>query len=216
MIKEGQDARTFMKETLAVSLSGLVTLPTDLVTLRLQTQGCERVYKGVGDAFVRIAKEEGIRAFGKGGTSRLASSLLYTPLTNAFGGVSKKAVAMLHLQKIEDEEEMTPQHALEAVISALFVSTILTIPENITVKLQFQREALGQGVYRGPLDCMSKVFNREGATGLFRGWSSVLLRDVAIHPVLVGGFLATKPMVERRTRLPRRLSSCMVSPLQSA
>ncbi|KAG1692682.1 hypothetical protein DVH05_025160 [Phytophthora capsici] len=124
MAQNSQDAHIELKETLTFGLLGLVTLPTHLITLRLQTQGCERAYKSIGDAFIRIAKEEGIRAFAKGGTSTLASNLLYTPLTNGFGGVSKKAVAMLHLQKMDEVEDLTPQGVLESNTAALFVSTV--------------------------------------------------------------------------------------------
>eukprot|EP00644_Phytophthora_capsici_P014123 jgi/Phyca11/13271/fgenesh1_pg.PHYCAscaffold_3_\ len=58
MAQNSQDAHIELKETLTFGLLGLVTLPTHLITLRLQTQGCERAYKSIGDAFIRIAKEE--------------------------------------------------------------------------------------------------------------------------------------------------------------
>ncbi|KAL3666086.1 hypothetical protein V7S43_008877 [Phytophthora oleae] len=192
-----------MNETLATVLCypcyAYAGLPYDVVKLRLQTQGRVREYKGVTDALVRIARNEGIRSLGKGGTPHLAGWLLYTPLTSAFGRVSKKTVTMLQLQKAGREDGMTLEAALEASVTALAVSTATTVPENIACKLQFQRAPLGQegAVYRGPLDCITKVFKLEGIPGLFRGYSSVLLRDVPATPIIVGVFHATTPITER-------------------
>ncbi|OWZ00223.1 Mitochondrial Carrier (MC) protein [Phytophthora megakarya] len=189
------------------SLTGLMSmscyayagLPHNVVKLRLQTQGGDRVYryKGVTDALVRIVKEEGIRGLGKGGTPNLACCLLSNPVENAVDGVSKNAVATLQLRKVERDDGMTLQAALEASFISIFVSTVSTVFENITSKLQFQRQPLAQRDYRGPLDCISKVFKREGMTGLFRGYSSVLLRDVPATPIFIGLYHAISPIRER-------------------
>ncbi|KAG1692681.1 hypothetical protein DVH05_025159 [Phytophthora capsici] len=174
-------------------------LPYDVVKLRLQTQGRVREYKGVTDALVRIARNEGIRSLGKGGTPHLAGFLVYTPLTSAFGRVSNKAVTMLQLQNADRDDEMSMKAALEASLTTLAVSTITVVPENITCKLQFQRTPLDQegAVYRGPLDCVTKILRLEGVTGLFRGYSSILLRDVPATPVIFGVYHATTPVMER-------------------
>ncbi|OWY91707.1 Mitochondrial Carrier (MC) protein [Phytophthora megakarya] len=168
-------------------------LPHNVVKLRLQTQGGDRVYryKGVMDALVRIVKEEGIRGLGKGGTPNLACCVLSNPVGNAVDGVSKNVVATLRLQKVERDDGMTLQAALEASIISIFVSM------NIASKLQFQRQPLVQRVYRGPLDCISKVLKREGMTGLFRGYSSVLLRDVPATPIVIGLYHVIAPIHER-------------------
>lgn len=123
-----RDTLAAMNDTVAQTLSmccyTYVGLPFDVVKLRMQTQGRERVYKGVTDALVRIAKEEGIPALWKGGTPRLAGHLLLNPVTSAVGGVSKKTVTMLQLKKIDREDGMTLQSALEACVTAFFVSTV--------------------------------------------------------------------------------------------
>ncbi|GMF13863.1 unnamed protein product [Phytophthora lilii] len=41
--------------------------------------------------------------------------------------------------------------------------------------------------FRGPLQCMAKILEREGVKGLFRGYSTMLLRDVSGSVVAVGG-----------------------------
>ncbi|ETN02415.1 hypothetical protein F442_16978 [Phytophthora nicotianae P10297] len=185
-----------MNETLSEALLlGCYTyagLPFNVVRLRLQTQSHQGAYRGVRDAFVRIAKEEGIRALSKGGTPSLAGTILSNKLTNVVGGSTKKAVSMLELQKVDDEDELTLQKALEHSAMAFIASTATTVPENIASKLQLQRGPLGHGVYHGPLDCMAQVLKREGIVGLFRGYSSVLLRDVPLFPITVGVYHATR------------------------
>ncbi|ETO65545.1 hypothetical protein F444_17151 [Phytophthora nicotianae P1976] len=154
-----------MNETLSEALLlGCYTyagLPFNVVRLRLQTQSHQGAYRGVRDAFVRIAKEEGIRALSKGGTPSLAGTILSNKLTNVVGGSTKKAVSMLELQKVDDEDELTLQKALEHSAMAFIASTATTVPENIASKLQLQRGPLGHGVYHGPLDCMAQVLKRE-------------------------------------------------------
>lgn len=54
-------------------VAAVVSNPSDVVKTRLMTMGG---YAGVGDAFGRIAREEGIRAFGKGLAPRIVSKSL--------------------------------------------------------------------------------------------------------------------------------------------
>lgn len=44
--------------------------------------------------------------------------------------------------------------------------------------------------YQGPLDCLQKVFRREGVPGLFRGYSALLLRDVPFNFFFFGCYEA--------------------------
>ncbi|RLN64828.1 hypothetical protein BBJ29_004760 [Phytophthora kernoviae] len=92
-------------------------------------------------------------------------------VTVAASGAVKKTMMALQLQKQATDGELSLQLAVELSIAQIFVSTAITIPENVKCKLQFQQ-------YRGPLDCVMKVAKSEGVRGLFRGYSPVLLRDI--------------------------------------
>lgn len=48
--------------------------------------------------------------------------------------------------------------------------------------------------YHGPLDCVQKVFRREGIPGLFRGYSALLLRDVPFNFFFFGCYEAYTSM----------------------
>ncbi|GMF13862.1 unnamed protein product [Phytophthora lilii] len=116
-----------MNETLATSASmacyTFAGLPFDVVKLRLQTQGHERVYKGALDALVRIAREEGRGALWKGGAPNLAADLAYTPVSLAASGAFTKVAMLLHLQKSEGDV-ITVATSVETTVLAMFASTV--------------------------------------------------------------------------------------------
>ncbi|KAF4034428.1 Mitochondrial carrier protein [Phytophthora infestans] len=174
-----------MNETMAdVLLLGCYSyggLPFNVVTLRLQTQSHRGAYRG---------------------------SILSSKAAYAIDGVPKKVVAMLELQNADSESVLTPQMALESSASSFVASTVTTVPDNIACKLQFQRGPLGHGVYRGPLDCMAKIFRVEGVAGRFRGYSSVLLRDVPLVPIIVGAYHVTTSNTQR---IATRYTGCEYS-----
>lgn len=47
----------------AGAITGIATTPLDVVKTRLMTQGSNRTYAGLADAFTRIWREEGAQAF---------------------------------------------------------------------------------------------------------------------------------------------------------
>lgn len=74
---------------IAGAIAAIVSNPADVVKTRLMTQvrsggsahiARGRAYQGVRDAFVRIAKEEGIFVFGKGIAPRIAAKALQSAL----------------------------------------------------------------------------------------------------------------------------------------
>jgi hypothetical protein len=81
------NAKRQTKQLLAGACSGAIattcTIPIDVVKTRLQTQGKlgERHYDGVRDAFIKIYREEGWKAFTKGLGPRLAYIMPASALT---------------------------------------------------------------------------------------------------------------------------------------
>lgn len=74
---------------IAGAIAAIISNPADVVKTRLMTQvrngGSARVtggvaYRGVRDAFIRIAKEEGVVTFGKGLAPRIAAKALQSAL----------------------------------------------------------------------------------------------------------------------------------------
>ncbi|KAE8901661.1 hypothetical protein PF005_g19428 [Phytophthora fragariae] len=169
-------------------------LPFEVVKVRLQTQGTANAYKGVTDAFRRIATEEGALALWKGAVPALSSSIIENSVLFSANGFAKRAVLALHAkQRAEHEGEYqltTLDEAMMGAFAGCFSATAITLPENIKCKLQFQRGHLGEGRYHGPWDCLKQVGKEEGIRGLFRGYSALLLRDVPFSFFFFGSYQA--------------------------
>jgi len=82
LFNEGYNGKqlSFMETLSAAAMAGMpaayLTTPADVVKTRLQTEAKtgQTHYKGMGDAFVKIYREEGFKAFFKGGPARIIRS----------------------------------------------------------------------------------------------------------------------------------------------
>ena len=106
-------------------------LPFEVVKVRLQTQGVTNAYKGVTDAFRRIATEEGVAALWKGAVPALSSSVIENSVLFSANGVAKRAVVALHAEQCgtrEDEDEYqltTLDEACMGAFAGCFSATVM-------------------------------------------------------------------------------------------
>lgn len=96
---------SFISGCAAGSISALFVNPADVVKTRLQliNKGAsDQTYNGIADAFGKILKQEGIRAFFKGGLCRMiviaplfgiAQMVYYFGIAEALLGIDKKPAA---------------------------------------------------------------------------------------------------------------------------
>ena len=206
---------------LAASTSGVITLaltnPIWVVKTRLclqfgrdpfevKTQNPNTTYKGMIDAFRKIAKSEGIiglyrvchRCF------ILTSFFLnvdFQGFVPGIWGVSHGAIQFMayeelkssynHYKKQPIDSKLSTLEYLFCAASSKFVAAITTYPYQV-VRARLQDQ---QSTYRGAIDCVRTTFRYEGVKGLYKGLVPYMLH---VMPNICIVFLIYEKMTNSR------------------
>lgn len=169
-------AKDFLLGGTAGAIAKTLAAPIERVKLLLQTQENnpklrERPYKGIGDCFMRCAREEGVWSLWRG---NWANVIRYFP-TQAINFSTKDALYQVFLKGVDPNVEKAKFMTMSLLSGGIAGSFSLVF----VYPLDFARTRLGADIgkeagereFNGLWDCCAKIFRKDGIPGLYQGFS---------------------------------------------
>lgn len=164
------DGKLGLKERLcAGAMAGMtgtaLTHPLDTIRLRLALPN--HGYSGISNAFMTVARVEGVRALYKGLIPTLAGIAPYAAINFASYDVAKK------LYYGENGKQDAISNLFVGGASGTFSATICYPLDTVRRRMQMKGKT-----YNGMGDAFSTIFRKEGMGGFFKGWVANTLKVV--------------------------------------
>jgi len=183
----------------SAAVSKTMVAPIERVKLLLQVQDSnkniapENRYKGIGDCFARVAKEQGIGSFWRG---NLANVIRYFP-TQALNFACKDFYKQ-YLCPYNPKKEPFKFFIGNCASGGAAGATSLTV----VYPLDFGRTRLAADVgsgkareFNGLVDCLAKVAKSDGVSGLYRGFGISVVGIIAYRAAYFGMFDSGKALL---------------------
>ncbi|KAH8369661.1 hypothetical protein KR093_000566 [Drosophila rubida] len=184
---EVKDWRPFVYGGLASITAEFGTFPIDTTKTRLQIQGqkidqtfSQLRYRGMTDAFVKISKEEGLRALYSGIWPAVLRQATYGTIKFGTYYTLKKLANERGLLTDDDGSERVWSNILCAAGAGAISSAIANPTDVLKVRMQVHGKGTDQ---MGLLGCFREIHKYEGVRGLWRGVGPTAQRAVVIASV---------------------------------
>lgn len=181
----------------AGGLGALVGSPADLSLIRMQSDSTlpidkRRNYKGVGDALVRIVKEDGIGGLFRGAGPTVVRAMALNMGMLASNDQAKEAIENAGFEKGGQVV------VVGGATLAGFVAAACSLPfDFVKTRIQkMEKGADGKFPYKGPVDCAIKTFTQEGPLKFYTGFPTYCIR-IAPHAALTLVFVAWLPKLQK-------------------
>lgn len=198
---EGQPIPLWQKAACGLAAGGLgafVGNPADLTLLRMQADthlpaDQRRNYKGVGDAFKRIVREEGVAGLFTGATPTVVRAMALN-----MGMLASNDQAKEMLEGMGLEKGGLPVVMGGAFIAGFFASACSLPFDYVKTQLQKMRpDANGKVPYTGAIDCAVKTLAEGGPLKFYTGFPTYFVR-IAPHAVITLLILQYLPKMEAK------------------
>lgn len=145
------------------------------------------VYKNSNDCLVKMVRNEGWTSLYKGVMAPLLGNMLLLGIHFPTFSNTKKV-----LDEMYPTTEFSHAKVLASGAAAGLAGSIVSCPtEHVRTKMMLQRRVLlakqlgldagaGLETYKGSLDCAKRILSGHGVKGLYRGFTSTLLRDMQV------------------------------------
>lgn len=169
-------------------VGAFVGTPAEVALIRMTADGRlpeadRRNYKHVGDALVRMLREEGLFTLWRGAIPTMARAMVVNAAQLASYSQAKQS-----LMSTGYFSENVVLHFWASMISGL-VTTAASMPVDIAkTRLQNMRFIDGKPEYKGAVDVLGRVVRTEGILALWKGFTPYYAR-IGPHTVLTFIFL---------------------------
>jgi len=193
----------FLLAGVSATISKTAAAPLERVKLLVQNQGemlksgrLATPYKGIGDCFVRVAKEEGIASFWRGNGANIIRYFPTQALNIAFKERIKNAFAV-------DKEKEGYAKWLVANIASGGAGGALS--QVFVYSLDYARTRLandaksangGERQYKGLIDVYKKTYKADGIAGLYRGFTLSCVGIMVYRGLYFGLYDSMKPLLK--------------------
>ncbi|CDF40797.1 unnamed protein product [Chondrus crispus] len=196
--------------------SNTLTNPIWLMKSRVQLQagataGNPMVYRGYGDAMVRIFREEGVAGFFKGLTASYwgvtegaLHFVVYERLKAKLVEENRRKIAQGHYlttpRMTEDPQRLTSLQYLSAAALSKLLASMATYPHEV-VRLRMREQPKFVGAvpkYRGMIQSLRVIAREEGRRGLYAGMGTHLARVVPNAALMFFTYEVVVKWIEKR------------------
>ncbi|GFR47827.1 hypothetical protein Agub_g9605 [Astrephomene gubernaculifera] len=196
----GQNLPLWQKAVAGLTAGGigaLVGSPADLTLIRMQADSTlpveqRRNYKGVGDAFLRIVREDGAGGLFRGATPTVVRAMSLNMGMLASNDQAKEMIEAAGFEKGGSAA------VLGGAFIAGFLASAFSLPFDF-IKTRMQKMTPnpdGTLPYKGPIDCAVQTLKNEGPLKFYTGFPTYCIR-IAPHVVFTLVFVDMLPKLQK-------------------
>lgn len=180
---------------------GLVYVGQPLDTVKVKMQTFPDLYHGMVGCFRETLVKEGVtRGLYAGTVPALVANVAENSVLFAgYGACQKLMMKVTNMQKVEDLSILS--NATAGFLAAFFSSLVLCPTELVKCQLQAMRETQLKSASNelmnkiGPFQLTRNILKRDGVSGLFRGLTSTIAREMPGYFFFFGGYEATRSLL---------------------